>query len=146
MKNKTSQKKQLTMFCSLTVAYVSMLVGVLRFCLEIAKVIFMDAVFDIDTITRLIIYVCITLSALSIVRFLKNVNKGFAFDKRNIYPLRYFGFTVTLTGLILVVLHVINDSNSQTYMFYLLIGIFINILSEVFYLGVKMKEEQELTI
>lgn len=90
MKNKTSQKKKLTMFCCLTVAYVSIVVA-LRFCLEIAKIIFMDAVFNIDTITRLTIYVCTTLSVLSIVRLLKNVDKGIAFDKRNIYPLRYLG-------------------------------------------------------
>ena len=62
------------------------------------------------------------------------------------YPLRFFAWTVTLTGIILTVINSINDSDSQTYMFFLLIGIFINILSEVFNLGVKMKEEQELII
>ena len=45
MKNKVSQKKQFTMFGSLTVAYSSILVGILRLGLEIADVIFMDAVF-----------------------------------------------------------------------------------------------------
>ena len=101
MKNKVSQKKQLTMFCSLTVAYTSLLVGILRFGLEIADVIFMDAVFNYETCTRLVIYTCIILSAISIVRFLKNVDKGFVFDKKNIYPLRFFAWTVTLTGIIL---------------------------------------------
>lgn len=146
MKIKVSQKKQLTMFCSLTVAYSSMLVGILRFGLEIADVIFMDTVFNYETCTRLVIYTCIILSAISIVCFLKNVDKGFVFDKKNIYPLRFFAWTVTLTGIILTVINSINDSDSQTYMFYILIGIFINILSEVFNLGVKMKEEQDLTI
>ena len=90
MKNKVSQKKQLTMFCSLTVAYTSLLVGILRLGLEIADVIFMDAVFNYNTCIRLVIYTCIILSAISIVCFLKNVDKGFVFDKKNIYPLRFF--------------------------------------------------------
>ena len=51
-----------------------------------------------------------------------------------------------LTGIILVILHSLSDSDSQTYMFYLLIGVFINIFSEVFAIGVKLKEEQDLTI
>lgn len=146
MKNKISQKKQFTMFGSLTIAYSGMLVGILRLGLEIADVLLLDKVFNYDTFTRLIIYLCIILSAISIVRFLKNVDKGFVFDKKNIYPLRFFAWTVTLTGVILTVINTISDSGSQTYMFYLLIGIFINILSEVFNLGVKMKKEQELTI
>lgn len=146
MKNKISQKKQLTMFCSLTVAYISMLVGILRFCIDMVDIVFMDAVFDIDTVTRLVTYACITLSAVSIVRFLKNVEKGFIFDRKNIYPLRHFGLTVALTGIVLLAFHILSDSDSQTYMFYLLIGIFINILSEIFNLGIRMREEQELTI
>lgn len=146
MEKKTSQKKQITMFSSLTIAYSGMLIGILRFCLEIADVFLLDKVFNYDTLTRLIIYICIIISAISIVRFLKNVDKGFVFDKKNIYPLRFFAWTVILTGVILTVINSISDSSSQTYIFYLLIGIFINILSEVFNLGVKMKEEQELTI
>lgn len=146
MENKISQKKQFMMFASLTVAYSSILVGILRFGLEVTDIIFMDAVFNYGTCTRLVIYTCIILSAISIVRFLKNVDKGFVFDKKNIYPLRFFAWTVTLTGIILTVINSISGSGSQTYMFYILIGIFINILSEVFNLGVKMKEEQELTI
>lgn len=146
MEKKISQKKQITMFGSLTIAYSGMLIGILRFCLEIADVFLLDKVFNYDTLTRLIIYICIIISAISIVRFLKNVDKGFVFDKKNIYPLRFFAWTVILTGVILTVINSISDSSSQTYIFYLLIGIFINILSEVFNLGVKMKEEQELTI
>lgn len=146
MKNSISQKKQLTMFCSFTVAYASLLIGILRFGLEIADVIVMDTAFNYETCTRLVIHTCIILSAISIVRFLRNVDKGFVFDKKNIYPLRFFAWTVTLAGIILTVINSICDSDSQTYMFFLLIGIFINILSEVFNLGVKMKEEQDLTI
>lgn len=137
MKNSISQKKQLTMFCSFTVAYASLLIGILRFGLEIADVIFMDTAFNYETCTRLVIYTCIILSAISIVRFLRNVDKGFVFDKKNIYPLRFFAWTVTLAGIILTVINSICDSDSQTYMFFLLIGIFINILSEVFNLGGK---------
>lgn len=146
MEKKISQKKQITMFGSLTIAYSGILIGILRFCLEIADVFLLDKVFNYDTLTRLIIYICIIISAISIVCFLKNVDKGFVFDKKNIYPLRFFAWTVILTGVILTVINSISDSSSQTYIFYLLIGIFINILSEVFNLGVKMKEDQELTI
>ena len=64
MKNKVSQKKQLTMFCSLTVAYTSLLVGILRLGLEIADVIFMDAVFNYNTCIRLVIYTCILCDSL----------------------------------------------------------------------------------
>lgn len=146
MENKIKQKRQLVMFCSLTVAYVSMFVGVLRFCLEIGKVVFTGAEVDLSIITLLVMYVCITISAVAIVRFLKNVDRGYIFDKKNIFPLRFFGYTVMLTGIILVILHSLSDSDSQTYMFYLLIGVFINIFSEVFAIGVKLKEEQDLTI
>lgn len=43
-------------------------------------------------------------------------------------------------------LHTLSDSSTQTYIFYLLTGVFINIWSEIFNLGIKLKEEQELTI
>lgn len=146
MENKNDQKKQFIMFGSLTTAYCGMFVGGLRFGLEIAEIVVGDSVFGMETVARLVIYLCTILSAVFLVRFLKNVDKGFVFDRKNIYPLRYFGWTVTLTGVALVVLHAMADSDNQTYMFFLLIGIFINIVSEVFSLGVSMKEEQELTI
>lgn len=68
------------------------------------------------------------------------------FDRKNIVPLRLFGWTVMLTGVVLIILHAIADSGSQTYIFHILLGIFINILSEIFILGIKIKEEQDLTI
>lgn len=111
-----------------------------------AKIIFTNAALNTETLTKLIIYVCITSSAVSIVRFLKNVDKGFIFDRKNVQPLRWFGWTVTLTGLLLTLLHTLSDSSTQTYIFYLLTGVFINIWSEIFNLGIKLKEEQELTI
>lgn len=146
MENKNDQKKQFIMFGSLMTAYCSMFVGGVRFGLEIAETVVGDSVFGMETVARLVIYLCTILSAVFLVRFLKNVDKGFVFDRKNIYPLRYFGWTVTLTGVALVVLHAMADSDNPTYMFFLLIGIFINIVSEVFSLGVSMKEEQELTI
>lgn len=146
MRHSKQQKWQLTLFCSLTIAYTSLLIGILRFSLDLAKIIFTNAALNTETLTKLIIYVCITSSAVSVVRFLKNVNKGFIFDRKNVQPLRWFGWTVTLTGLLLTLLHTLSDSSTQTYIFYLLTGVFINIWSEIFNLGIKLKEEQELTI
>lgn len=146
MRNSKQQKWQLTLFCSLTIAYTSLLIGILRFSLDLAKIIFTNAALNTETLTKLIIYVCITSSAVSVVHFLKNVDKGFIFDRKNVQPLRWFGWTVTLTGLLLTLLHTLSDSSTQTYIFYLLTGVFINIWSEIFNLGIKLKEEQELTI
>ena len=93
MENKIKQKRQLVMFCSLTVAYVSMFVGILRFCLEIGKVVFTGAEVDLSIITLLVMYVCITISAVAIVRFLKNVDRGYIFDKYISFAiLRIYGY------------------------------------------------------
>ena len=90
MENKIKQKRQLVMFCSLTVAYVSMFVGILRFCLEIGKVVFTGAEVDLSIITLLVMYVCITISAVAIVRFLKNVDRGYiSFAILRIYGYAY---------------------------------------------------------
>lgn len=113
MRHSKQQKWQLTLFCSLTIAYTSLLIGILRFSLDLAKIIFTNAALNTETLTKLIIYVCITSSAVSVVRFLKNVDKGFIFDRKNVQPLRWFGWTVTLTGLLLTLLHTLSDSSTQ---------------------------------
>lgn len=58
MRNSKQQKWQLTLFCSLTIAYTSLLIGILRFSLDLAKIIFMNAALNTETLTKLIINIC----------------------------------------------------------------------------------------
>ena len=97
---------------------------------------------------------CICLFILGIISFIKfikfilNINKGNVFDKKNIPLLRWIGCSYIYIFVYCFVLNSIIEcdewigAGTDTFV----LGTFCLIIAEVFAIGIKLKEEQDLTI
>lgn len=89
-------------------------------------------------------------SLVSLVRFILNVNRDEVFVWQNVSLLRWAGWGLLIPYIIIIVSELLNhvpirqiyieDSDS------LIFGVFCLIMAEVFAIGLKLKEEQDLTI
>lgn len=89
-------------------------------------------------------------SLVSLVRFILNVNRDKVFVWQNVALLRWAGWGLLIPYIIIIVSELLNhvpirqiyieDSDS------LIFGVFCLIMAEVFAIGLKLKEEQDLTI
>jgi bacteriorhodopsin len=97
--------------------------------------------------------VCIFLfirSFIAFVRFILNVNHDKVFVKENIPLLRWAGWGMMIPAIIYsvhdLVEHFPADNVYNSYMDDFVFGLFCLIIAEVFAIGLKLKEEQDLTI
>ena len=84
------------------------------------------------------------------MRFILNVNRDKVFVWQNVALLRWAGWGLLIPYIIIIVSELLNhvpirqiyieDSDS------LIFGVFCLIMAEVFAIGLKLKEEQDLTI
>lgn len=137
---------QMTIFCSYTVAFASMFVALVR-----PLLVYMDwaesgRAADAALVSDLLQYACMFVSAVLIAFVLRNVDRGRVFVKQNINLIRGFALTVEATGVALMGVMWWFDGSGQTYMFFLLTGIFVAIIGEAFNIGLRMREEQDLTV
>jgi len=101
-------------------------------------------------LTGIPVAICVIFSFVSFVRFILNVNRDNVFVWENISLLRWAGWGllaghVWLTFIELVEHHPytqIQQANVHGFVF----GVFILIVAEVFTIGLKLREEQDLTI
>lgn len=120
------------------------------------------AIFALVTTTIIggfVIYAAIR-GFISFVRFIINVNRDKIFEKKNIPLLRWTGWGILIYNLFVLPSEMINYSmehgghqfmHSLKYVYYrhedaFILAIFCWIIAEVFALGIKLREEQELTI
>ena len=86
----------------------------------------------------------------SFVRFILNVNRNQVFVWDNVRLLRWTGWGILIWVALCVIIelfaHVPLATICSEYMDMLVIGVFSLIVSEVFAIGLKLKEEQDLTI
>ena len=88
------------------------------------------------------------ISFIKFIKFILNINKGNVFVKKNIPLLRWMGCFYIYTFIYCFALNNIIEcdawigAGTDTFV----LGMFCLIIAEVFAIGIKMKEEQELTI
>ena len=89
-------------------------------------------------------------SFISFVRFILNVNRNQVFVWENVRLLRWTGWGIVITVVACVFYELfVNVSVATVYTEYMdvaVFGVFSLITSEVFAIGLKLKEEQDLTI
>lgn len=89
-------------------------------------------------------------SLVSMVRFILNVNRDKVFVWNNVTLLRWAGWGMVIPNVIAIVYDLLNSVPvRQVYVedsYSILFGIFCLIMAEVFAIGLKLKEEQDLTI
>lgn len=95
----------------------------------------------------------ITLTAMticSILMFLilRNVKKGHVFTKWNSDLIMLIGIVTECNGLVQMIVRIFipGGSGNSTYMIYVLLGVFILFIACLFKLGIRMQEEQDLTV
>lgn len=115
----------------------------------------------ISMVTGIAIIIFGIMTLVSFIRFVLNINHNRIFTKKNTKHLKRIGWCMILIG-ILTTLKYSNDAyasmqtfsltgysldySSAIYTGTLLFGLFSLVIAEAFAIGVKMKEEQELTI
>ena len=97
--------------------------------------------------------VCIFLlirSFIAFVQFILNVNRDKVFVKENIPLLRWSGSGMLIPAVIFTCHDLLSNVPTETvynsYMDYFIFGFFCLIVAEAFAIGLKLKEEQDLTI
>lgn len=81
----------------------------------------------------------------------RNVDKGIVFDKSNAQLITWVGAVVLTGGFIQYLLQNFIDTpssvqTSTSAVLYYLLGMFIIFIGQIFHIGMRMKEEQDLTI
>lgn len=81
----------------------------------------------------------------------RNVDKGIVFDKSNAQLITWVGAVVLTGGFIQYLLQDFIDTpssvqTSTSAVLYYLLGMFIIFIGQIFHIGIRMKEEQDLTI
>lgn len=79
---------------------------------------------------------------------LRNVKRNLVFVRANANLIYYIGLIIEFNGILQAILNEFAPVTNprQTYMIYVLIGVFIIFIGYLFQIGIRMKEEQELTI
>ena len=78
----------------------------------------------------------------------RNVKRGIVFDSTNQRILRAIGLSTAISGfLINAIIHLAPiEMAADTSLLLIFIGVFVSLVSLIFKIGIRMKEEQELTI
>lgn len=95
--------------------------------------------------------ITMALSSILIALITRNVRKGIVFDTRNAQLITWVGGIVLIGGCAQYLFRdIISAEISLSYdgnpMFIYLLGMFIGLIGQIFHIGIRMKEEQDLTI
>ena len=99
-------------------------------------------------LSRSITLVAMAVCSIFIWIMLSNVKRNEVFTKRNANLIVFIGVTVEITGLLQYILGIftLEGISRESFMIYLLLGVFILFIGCLFKIGIRMKEEQDLTI
>lgn len=143
------EELRIIMVCLATVCGCCLLIGFMRnamLCYQLGKDTTGDFGWQIlpEGITLVAMVICSVL----IFLLLQQVQKQQVFTKLNSNLIMGIGFTLECNGLIQKVLKyfVTDGMNNSTYMIYILLGVCFLFIACLFKLGIRMQEEQELTV
>ena len=143
------QELEVVMTCLMFICFCCLLISFIQnamLCFDLGK----D---DTDDFLWIMLPQSVTLLAMAVCSILifcllRNVKRKVVFTKENSTLIVAIGGIVELNGLLQGFFGTfVSVSNlRQTYLIYILLGVFILFIGCVFKIGVRMKEEQELTI
>lgn len=143
------QELEVVMTCLMFICFCCLLISFIQnamLCFDLGK----D---DTDDFLWIMLPQSVTLLAMAVCSILifcllRNVKRKEVFTKENSTLIVAIGGIVELNGLLqgFFVTFVSVSNLRQTYLIYILLGVFILFIGCVFKIGVRMKEEQELTI
>ena len=118
----------------------------MQLCYELGKDDTDDFIWQV--LSRSITLVAMAVCSISIWIMLSNVKRNEVFTKRNANLIVFIGVTVEITGLLQYILGIftLEGISRESFMIYLLLGVFILFIGCLFKIGIRMKEEQDLTI
>ena len=154
--NKKTQKRtgslqELLMYCLIIISVCVLFLGILAnqdLAHELAQggknPLFWPAM--VETITNCVMLFC----AVMVFAIMQNTRKGKVFVKANANYIQLIGLAVMLNGFVqMYLLHVAPEGSlaiTRSYYFFLLLGGFIGFIGCVFQIGIRMQEEQNLTV
>ncbi len=118
----------------------------MQLCYELGKDDTDDFIWQV--LSRSITLVAMAVCSIFIWIMLSNVKRNEVFTKRNANLIVFIGVTVEITGLLQYILGIftLEGISRESFMIYLLLGVFILFIGCLFKIGIHMKEEQDLTI
>ena len=118
----------------------------MQLCYELGKDDTDDFIWQV--LSRSITLVAMAVCSIFIWIMLSNVKRHEVCTKRNANLRVFIGVTVEITGLIQYILGIftLEGISRESFMIYLLLGVFILFIGCLFKIGIRMKEEQDLTI
>lgn len=118
----------------------------MQLCYELGKDDTDDFIWQV--LSRSITLVAMVVCSIFIWIMLSNVKRNEVFTKRNANLIVFIGVTVEITGLLQYILGIftLEGISRESFMIYLLLGVFILFIGCLFKIGIRMKEEQDLTI
>ena len=118
----------------------------MQLCYELGKDDTDDFIWQV--LSRSITLVAMAVCSIFIWIMLSNVKRNEVFTKRNSNLIVFIGVTVEITGLLQYILGIftLEGISRESFMIYLLLGVFILFIGCLFKIGIRMKEEQDLTI
>ena len=114
----------------------------------------LDLCYDIDGLIAKLLPENVTLLAMAICSvliylMLRNVQKGLVFTKRNSNLIMTIGVVLECNGILQMIFNAFlsdTQAGNTIPMIYLLLGVFFLFIACLFKVGIRMKEEQDLTI
>ena len=118
----------------------------MQLCYELGKDDTDDFIWQV--LSRSITLVAMAVCSIFIWIMLSNVKRNEVFTKRNANLIVFIGVTVEITGLLQYILGIftLEGISRESFMIYLLLGVFILFIGCLFKIGIRMKEDQDLTI
>ena len=118
----------------------------MQLCYELGKDDTDDFIWQV--LSRSITLVAMAVCSIFIWIMISNVKRNEVFTKRNANLIVFIGVTVEITGLLQYILGIftLEGISRESFMIYLLLGVFILFIGCLFKIGIRMKEEQDLTI
>ncbi|WP_291533481.1 DUF2975 domain-containing protein [Bacteroides sp.] len=118
----------------------------MQLCYELGKDDTDDFIWQV--LSRSITLVAMAVCSIFIWIMLSNVKRNEVFTERNANLIVFIGVTVEITGLLQYILGIftLEGISRESFMIYLLLGVFILFIGCLFKIGIRMKEEQDLTI
>ena len=143
--------QELQMYCLIIISVCLLLLGVFAnqdLAHELAQgstnPLFWPAV--VESVTICVMVFC----AVMVLAIMWNVRKGKVFVKANANYVQLIGLAVMLNGFIQIyLLHTVPEGSLaivRSHDFFLLLGCFIGFIGCVFHIGIRMQEENDLTV
>ncbi|RHL03578.1 DUF2975 domain-containing protein [Bacteroides sp. AF39-11AC] len=148
-KKNRKQELETVMSCLLVICASCLMIWLtqtMQLCYELGKDDTDDFIWQV--LSRSITLVAMAVCSIFIWIMLSNVKRNEVFTKRNANLIVFIGVTVEMAGLLQYILGIftLEGISRESFMIYLLLGVFILFIGCLFKIGIRMKEEQDLTI